>query len=313
MSKLLTYKYTVDNWDISKELAALEAKFKLMQNNITDFNNSFFSFDMSMIDMKLDEMKSELHELASTIDTLKKASGELCRDEDKKLLVENYEWYFKRRTWFNLVEAERTRNRDLFNTNDELALRFNNLVKEYASWQFPSVYIRPNTLRFFDALKASDFLYIMEQIDVTKYIKENLSKAEYNTVRFKLINETKKKFITEALPIGQMGLIVMEDFINFKPISIIKQYLEESHEVLTPGGTLMFTFNDCDLPAGATMAQEGVYAYTPGYMIRELCDQIGFDIIKEETSSRISYMCLRKEGTLTSLKAGKTLGEIVSN
>jgi hypothetical protein len=219
--------------------------------------------------------------------------------------------YEKSKTWFNKERAEEIREQDLF-ADEEVREKFANIIKRYATWQYPSVYVRPNKLHFFDALKASGMLYVMDQHQAIPYMYRNLTKAEFEYIRFKQIDETKDKFVSDLLPAGQVGFVVMDNFINFKPMDIIKQYLLELMEVLHDGGHCLFTFNDCDLPSGAINYENGLYCFTPGRLLLEMCKMVGFDVVHSSSSDRLSWILIKKPGELSSIKGGKTLGQIIT-
>jgi len=311
LSDLLTQKLTIDNWNITPELIALDKKLSDIRDNIRDLKDSDLAIDLDEIDEDIFAILNDTTSLVEDIDKIKITANTLMQQLSKEPLNTSYDMYDERKDWFNLEEAAKYRSLDQFVDNEESEHKFVSTIRQFSSWHHATVYVRPNSLRFFNALKASDVFYVMEQCDVTGWLKENLPGSLYETIRFKQINENKEQFLTNLVPKGQIGLIVMEHFINFKPMDVIRQYLAESFELLKPGGHLLFTYNNCDLPAGARNFEEGLYCYTPGVMLGRVCECAGFEIVESVTTDRVSWFALKKPGTLTSLKGGKTLGQIV--
>ena len=310
MSQLLADKATIDKWDLDPVLNTLNHEMLSIENNIETFQDSELADRLMAVKDAIRDTVHSMYELQGEISALKEQASELALDKAHDPLVESYNMYETRKNWFNLAQAQKIRDDDIFREVTEHEVRFNSLIKKFTSWKYPTAYIRPNALRFFNAIKASDILYVLEHCDVTDYLKANLSETEYKMIRFKMLNENKGQYITNILPLNQLGLIVMEDFINYKPLEVIKQYLIEAIEVLRPGGSMLFTFNDCDYASGARNFEMGQYCFTPGGMVRELCELVGFEVTASEQSDRVSFLCIKKPGELTTLKGGKTLGKI---
>ena len=312
LSDILQQKLMIDSWDVNEELRAFNQKLSLIKTDIEAIDVDDFKSDVSVVEGSINDMVHDLTELQANIEHLRSHTAEVMNVLASGPLSESYDMYDERKNWFNKEKAAETRENDQFKDFDEYIHRFDTFVSKFASWKYPTLYIRPNSTHFFDSLKASDTLYVMEQCDITDWLKENLSEQYYKrSVRFKLIDENKDTFIAHQLPSEQMGLIVMENFLTFKPLEIIRQYLNESMELLKPGGHLMFTYNNCDLPSGARNFENGMYCYTPGRMLRLICEASGFEVVDDTASDRVSWFVLKKPGELTSLKGGKCLGQIM--
>ncbi len=314
ISKILEQKAIIDSWECGKELLAINEKVSAMKGQLEMLDVRELQGDMDLVSNGIRDMMHDISMLQMHIENSKDKAKNLMDQLASLPLGESYDMYDERKNWFNTEKLAEIRTYDQFAEFTEYKNRFETLISKYAGWRHPSVYIRPNSTHFFNALKASDILYVMEQDDVTEWLKENTSEKFYDkSIRFKLFNENKDTFIQHMYPAEQIGLIVMENFINFKPLEIIKQYLIESLAILKPGGHLLFTYNNCDLPSGARNFEEGLYCFTPGKMLKLMCETSGFEVIDETISDRISWFALKKPGELTSLKGGKCLGQIKSD
>jgi len=315
LSDLLKQKLTIDSWNITPELLLLDKKLSIVKDNISVLDIDELAPAMALIDNDIHDILNDLTSLVEDIEQIQKEAHGLAQEGSREPLGASYDLYEESKDTImaNCDLVASYRKFDQFANNADYEEKFISNIKKLASWQYSTVYVRPNSLRFFDALKASDILYVMEQCDTTKWLKQNLESPLYDTIRFKLINEKKEEFMTNSIPAGQIGLIVMEHFINFKPFDIIRQYLDESFTLLKPGGHLMFTYNDCDLHAGVRNFENGLYCFTPGSFLSRMCELTGFEIESSETSERISWFVLKKPGVLTSIKAGKTVGVIKYN
>jgi len=310
LSDLLLQKRTIDAWNVTPELLELSNKLSQIRDNIDKFGAGEHLVEADLVSNDIDDILNDVTSLVEHINETQATAHDLMQELAKEPLGDSYDMYDESKNWFNQEQAQKCRDLDQFADDSVAAHKFNTLIRKFSSWQYPTLYVRPNSLRFFDAMKATSILYVAEQCDITNWLKENLEDGLYNEIRFKAIDENKEQFLTNSIPSGQVGLIVMEHFMHFKPLDVIKQYLTESFELLKPGGHLMFTYNNCDLPAGARLFESGNYCFTPGAMLEKICECYDFKIIDAVATDSVSWLALKKPGELTSIKSGKTVGEI---
>jgi len=322
LSDLLAQKLTIDSWNINPEISELSQKLSVIRDNIDVLENEELASTLALVDNDIHNVLKDLTSIVDSITKIKTQANGLVQEGSRVPLIESYDLYVQRKQLIKqhdlvaqrntLVPVASYRELDQFIDNAEYEDKFNALIRKFASWKHSTVYVRPNSLRFFDALAATDVLYIMEQCNIDQWLKENLNEKLYSLARLKLINEDKRRFLTANAPAAQIGLIVMEHFMHFKPLDIIGMYLADAFELLKPGGHLMFTFNNCDTVAGVRNAESGLYCFTPGALLERMCEVAGFEVINFEASERISWLALKKPGELTSIKAGKTFGQIIT-
>ena len=103
------------------------------------------------------------------------------------------------------------------------------------------------------------------------------------------------------------------NFYHYKPIEIIKVYLAEIYNKLKPGGTVAFTFNNCDYASGVKLVERKFMCYTPGTLIMSWSNDIGYDLVQTyRIDSAFTWVELRKPGALSSLRGGQSLARIVA-
>ena len=82
-------------------------------------------------------------------------------------------------------------------------------------------------------------------------------------------------------------------------------------EWLRPGGTIVFTYNNADLPAAAAYAENYFMTYVPKSVLVPLAESIGFEtVFSYNAEPAFSIIELQKPGQLKSIKVGQTAGEI---
>ena len=186
-------------------------------------------------------------------------------------------------------------------------------LSKYINWQHSAMIIRPGIESFIDSMVALDPLYL---VDLNyDYLAPALSKfnSQYqNRLRTYTVKEELDQDILGQLPNNQFALCFVYNYFNFRPFEILKKYLDEIYEKLTPGGVLVMTFNDCDRASAVQLVENFYCCYTPGYLVRELALSIGYEIeYSWNDPGPTTWLELKKPGTMTSLKGGQTLAKVL--
>lgn len=186
-------------------------------------------------------------------------------------------------------------------------------VRRNVDWHYPAMILRPGYESFVDELVGYDPLYL---VDISyKFIEPALSKfnEQYQQrLRVYTVKEELDQEILGKIPNNQFGMIIGCHFFNFRPLEVIRQYLEEIYTKLRSGGVFMMTFNDCDRWSAVKLVEEKKDgSYTPGSLIFELAKTIGYEIdYCWHDEGPQTWLELRKPGVLTSLRGGQTLAKI---
>ncbi len=187
-------------------------------------------------------------------------------------------------------------------------------VRRNVDWHYPAMILRPGFANFIDELVGYDPLYL---VDIShKFIEPVLSKfnEQYQQrLRVYTVKEESDQEILGKIPNNQFGMIIGCHFFNFRPLEVIRQYIEEIYTKLRPGGVFMMTFNDCDRWSAVKLVEEKKDgSYTPGSLIFELAKTIGYEIdYCWHDEGPQTWLELRKPGILTSLRGGQTLAKIM--
>ena len=182
-------------------------------------------------------------------------------------------------------------------------------INLYSNWQYPALEIGCRDGQWTKLLVASDPLYIADVFpDFLSSAIQQFPPLYQGRVRTYLIHDFYK---ISNLPKIQLGLIFSYNFFNYLSIDSIKQLLIQSMEWLRPGGTILFTYNNADLPAAAAYAENYFMTYVPESILIPMAESIGFEtVFIYNCEPAYSIIELRKTGTLKSIKVGQTAGEI---
>jgi SAM-dependent methyltransferase len=212
----------------------------------------------------------------------------------------------------NATDVSGERNLRTIAVSDSLKQFVRNRISLYSDWKYPGLEIGPGDGFWTSSLVASDPLYIIDNhqefLDSTK---SQFDEAYQNRLRSYVI-DYRTNDIT-ALPTGQIGFAFAWNVFNFFPYQELRNYLVQIFDLLRPGGTLMFNYNNCDDPLQARHAEEGWMSWMPKSQLTKLLTELGYEIIAfQEPAISVSAVEVRKPGTLQTVKAHQVLGEIKS-
>jgi hypothetical protein len=173
--------------------------------------------------------------------------------------------------------------------------------------------IRPGRETFINDLLALDPLYLVDEShDLLQPAMNQFNEQFQQRLRPYTIQERSGEAILGQLPKSQFGLVFAYNFFNFRPFEVLRQYLTEIYQKLKPGGMLVMTFNDCDRAKAVMLVEQHYCCYTPGYLVRELAQSLGYEIAFSWTDQGpTTWLELRKPGEQYSLRGGQALAKIM--
>jgi len=157
-----------------------------------------------------------------------------------------------------------------------------------------------------------DPLYIIDRdYELLQPSLERFPKLYQNRLRSYTTNDWSDQPILERIPNNQFGVCLACNVFNYRPLEIIRRYLEEIYIKLRPGGVLLMTYNDCDRAQAVMLVEQFCASYTPGYLIQDLTQNVGFELTYTWSDGGPSvWLELRKPGQLISNRGGQALAKI---
>lgn len=205
-------------------------------------------------------------------------------------------------------------------------------IQQYVDWHYPALqlgcryngqlptsadYEQGDFVEFTDSITGFEPLYICD------FNAESIAKcvSRYNpTYQNKICKYVINENDFSRLPQEQFGFVFCWNMFNYSTLSVLTEYLQSIFSLLRTGGTLMFSYNNCDLPSSALCVDLWSGSYIPKRHLIPICEQLGFEIIDSYDFpnevgnfefSQISWIEIKKPGMLSSAKAHPPLGEIV--
>jgi SAM-dependent methyltransferase len=129
-----------------------------------------------------------------------------------------------------------------------------------------------------------------------------------NRLRSYTTNDWSDQPILGRIPNNQFGVCLAYNVFNHRPLEIIRRYLEEIYQKLRPGGALLMSYNDCDRAHAVILVEHFAASYTPGYLIQDLAQTVGFTIVSTWSDGGPSvWLELSKTGQPISNRGGQVI------
>lgn len=186
-------------------------------------------------------------------------------------------------------------------------------ITQYSDWHYPALEIGPGDGIWTEHLVGFDPLYLVDQYNEFLESTKRKFPAEYrNRLRCYTVGVTEDDDTDISfLPDNQFGFIFSWNLFNYFPLEHVRKYLTHCFRVLRPGGTMMFSYNNGERASCAEFVEEGYMSYMPKSLLVSLVANLGFDSITTfDEEDYISWIEIRKPGTLETNKAHQVLGEI---
>jgi SAM-dependent methyltransferase len=262
-------------------------------------------------------LKEDFAHVNSAFTRFQTSMDKLIAEVDK--IIEQYEPYYFSQSYrlykdgMAHEETEYILNRRFGDMPEDVYQFLANRLHNYDNWKHAGLIIRPGLEEFHKNLVACDPLYLVDQThDLLKPAIDSYNEVYQKRLRVYTINEQSEDPILGKLPDKQFGFVLAYNIFNFRPFEVIKTYLTEIYQKLRPGGMLVMTFNDCDRAKGVMLVEQHFCCYTPGYLVRELAQSLGYLVAFSWTDQGPStWLELQKPGNFESLRGGQALAKII--
>lgn len=268
-----------------------------IQQQLEDLDTSTFVID------------NVLFNFENTIEHIKTSALHAIEDHEKGYFKQSEDLYENMQ--HEEVDYILTRTKSMRKETQEL---IDARSKLHTDWRFPGMIIRPARENHVNNLVALDPLYMVDtHSDLLLPALHGFTPEYQVRVRQYIIKEYTKAPIFKDLPKNQFGFVFSHNYFQYKPISIIHEYITEVFDLLRPGGVFGFTYNDCDFAHAVDLTERHFHCYTPGRLVKQYALDAGFDIIYEHhADENIHWLELQRPGEKESLRGGQALAAIVS-
>ena len=310
LTELVKYKNLLEKLDLAESRQLIEILLSQFSNNLNTYNIDFNNLKNN-IDNQSKTIIKNLHGMYQDLHQFKLSLTQIISNAEIFALTEGSERIYSEGLGdTSSYKLDRDRFKNLLYDTDTYNL-FIHRITEYTSWKYPGLHLGPRLGDITNCIVDLDPLYLVDDNeDMFVEIKQKWTPDYQRRLRYYIAKEQEENPIAD-LPASQIGFIIAVDYFNFRPLRLIKQYLSGMFSALRPGGTAMFTFNNCDYPIGVDNFNNGYYTYTPGHLVKDACTDLGFKILASfDLDNNVSWLEIQKPGTITSLKGGQNLAAI---
>jgi SAM-dependent methyltransferase len=258
---------------------------EVVNNHKQNFNH--FLSDINQIQFIIEYVQSKIDELST------------------KFFAENYQFELE------YIDPESITSIRQIRPDVDFETVLKQRINLYSDWRYPALEIGCRNGEWTKLLVASDPLYVADFFpEFFNSALEQFPPLYQSRVRKYLI---KNYYEIKNLPVNQFGFIFSYNFFNYLSLDTIKQYLLQSLNWLRPGGKIVFTYNNADLPAAASYAETYFMTYVPKSILVPMAESLGYEtIFSFDSEPAFSMIEFKKPGELKTIKASQTLGEIKS-
>lgn len=308
LSHLINYRNQLRQLDLSATRQNLHMDLSRIMHTVT--SQSFnIDHDATLLSQKQQQIYENFEDFQHTCNKICHDIDQLIYEIEKPYFAESYRLY---ETMFGNESFEDIAGR--MPALPESTVNFYRArVRRYVGWQHPAMIIRPGTEPYIHDMVSCDPLYLVDvKFEFLHPVLTLYNEVYNNRLRTYTLHEQQNGMLLAKIPNNQMGLIMAYNFFNFRPFEVIRRYLEEILQKLRPGGTLLMTFNDCDRDKAVMLVENQYCCYTPGYLIKQMAETLGFEIhFSWHDEGPSTWLELRKPGEMVSLRGGQALAKII--
>lgn len=189
------------------------------------------------------------------------------------------------------------------------------LIGKYNDWKFPSLLMNVRDPEWVTKMVAGDPLYLTHHdINRLRELIEGFPDLYQRRLR---LYETKNRDLS-VLPQDQFGFVLAWDIMNYLPLDVIELYVRQVAKLLRPGGTFIFTYNNCDLETQMKLAEEKHDSYCSARWLRKLFADVGLEVtdmsdifLNYDFQPYISWAEVKRPGELKTVKAHQAMAQIL--
>lgn len=293
----------------------------LMPTGLDQYVHDQFDRFIFQVDTGVFRIPGQMHNLQRCRDNIKQGFDDFVVAMNLVLETIDKEIENRRHEYFAISYKVYEETREDFNIFDVRILDLDesqrafleSRVQYHCDWKYAAAVIRPGRDTWVDLMVASDPLYVLEiNHDLLQPTKEKFNEVYQRRVRYNIIDESTNNLLPN-LPNEQFGFVFAYNFFNYRPFELLKFYMQEAYQKLKPGGTMAFTFNDCDRRGGVELVERFSGCFTPGTLVKAMAETMGFEVtLTKELNAAVSWIELKKPGELTSIRGGQSLAQLVA-
>lgn len=310
LSEIVAYLNLLDTLDVQDEAVEatrrLAAVLHVVSNHAVQVNTC--SQDLEQC---FDSVKSGLDEFESVLGQIKQRLTQLVHEHEPAYLTESYRLFDQemRHDSPQYILTRRLGGVDAL-AREKLEYRLKNLT----DWRLPGLIIGPRTENFIEHMVPMDPLYVVDtHEDLLSPAVRGFHPDYQRRLRQYVVNEYVPRPILNELPGGQFGVVFAYNYFNYRPMEVIRRYIQEIASKLRPGGSFIMTYNNCDRAHGIGLVERHWMCYTPKRLIVESAVESGLELVSAaDEAGDLSWIEFVRPGEIETLRGGQSLAKIIA-
>jgi hypothetical protein len=310
LSELVDYLNHIDAFELGQIHQEARHRLDAVIHKIANHNVQFNKFTQGII-ANGNKINESFQQFNHTIDAIRSHVIDAMAAQHPEYLRESLR-LFQHEMCYDTTEHILNRRLRCDPESDEL---LQGRILRYTDWRVPGLIFRPALEQHVEQLVPLDPLYMIDNnLELLEPACQGFTEEYRRRLRLYTAEEILGKPILPLLPDSQFGYCFAYNYFNYKPLELICQYLDELWKKLRPGGVVFFTYNDCDRAHGVALAERSYMCYTPGSLIQEHAEALGFELMHRHNGpADVAWFEFQKPGEIDSLRGGQTLARIVAN
>lgn len=313
LSEIVAYLNLLNSLDVQVEAEDSTRRLAAVLHTVV---NHAVQVDTCRQDLKcnFDAVKLGLDNFKCTLDRIKQRLTQMLYEQEPAYLTNSYRLFdqeMRHDSIQHILNRKLYSRRGIDNTSD-IALSFR--LKNLTAWNYSGMIIGPGAETFIEDMVSLDPLYVVdthqELIDPSV---RRFDPGYQRRLRQYVVNDRGHGPILNDLPNDQFSVIFAYNYFNYRPIEIIRRYIQEIATKLRPGGSFIMTYNNCDQEHGVALAEQHCMCYTPGRLVCDAAEAAGIDLVsKHDGPGDVSWIEFVRPGKLESLRGGQSLAKIIA-
>lgn len=309
LSEIVAYLNLLDSLDVHDEAAEATRRLAAVLHVVANHAVQVDSCSQDL-EQNFDAVKRGLDDFESTLSRIKQRLVQLLHEQEPAYLAESYR-LFDQEMRHDSVQHILSRRLGI-NDDSRLALQYR--LKNLTDWRLSGMIIGPRTEKFIEDMVSMDPLYVVDtHEDLLAPAVRKFHPDYQRRLRQYVVNEYVPRPILNELPNNQFGVIFAYNYFNYRPIEVIRRYIQEIASKLRPGGTFIMTYNNCDRAHGIGLTERHWMCYTPQRLIVEAAVDAGLELVSAtDKSSDLSWIEFVRPGEIETLRGGQSLAKIIA-
>lgn len=309
LSEIVDYLNLLDSLSVHEEAhestRRLAAVLHVVSNHAVQVNSC--SQDLEQC---FESVKSSLDDFESVLSQIKQRLTQLWHEQEPSYLAESYR-LFDQEMRHDSPQYILTRR---LNIATESRAKLEYRLKNLTDWRLPGMIIGPRTEDFIEHMVPMDPLYVVDtHQDLLAPAVRKFHPDYQRRLRQYVVNDYVPAPILKEMPDNQFGVIFAYNYFNYRPIEVIRRYVEEIASKLRPGGSFIMTYNNCDRAHGVGLSERSWMCYTPQRLIIGAASNAGLELVSAvDEPGDLSWIEFVRPGEIETLRGGQSLAKIIA-